>query len=112
VEAPRPSLYEKFAADYERKRQKRKDSFSTDAAGQPPTSPATDQQEASPAGTFAQATGLRQDDHNADRADRIATGAEPESTRFAGGSAFGVKMGRGYEMLDRTYAMLSGRRSA
>jgi len=112
VEAPRPSLYEQFAADYERRQRERRDSFAADATGQAPASdaPAQEQQQ-QPAGTFAQATGLRQDDRNADRADRIATGGEPESTRFAGGSAFGVRMGRGYEELNRTYDRLSGRRS-
>jgi hypothetical protein len=91
-----PSLYEKFAADYERKRQERSDSFTRAAPA--------------PAGNYAQDTTSRQDYHTADRMARAATGSEPESTRFAGGSAFNSEMGRGYEQLDRTYEELTERR--
>lgn len=99
----KPSLYEKFAADYEKDQQERVASFNPAPAGDTPP----------PAGTYPQQTAERQDQHAADRMERAATGSEPESTRFAGGRAFGESMGKSYEELDRMYGVLSGtRRSA
>lgn len=135
-----PTLYEKFAADYEKQQQERQNTFAADAAVQvaQPAPPAPEQKteqptqsepapmaaptapEAqpystasySPAGQYARDTLERQDSHSSDRAQRAVTGSEPESTRFAGGTAFGTTMGRAYEQLNRTYDMLSGRKRA
>ena len=107
----KPELYDSYAADYDKRRRERANSFAPAAA---PASTgegqsAVDTTQPQGAGQYAEAAGRRQDERGFDRAQRIATGREPESTRFAGGRAFGDASQQHYDSLRRGYQSLSGR---
>ena len=110
----KPELYDSYAADYDKRRRERANSFAPAAA---PASTgegqsAVDTTQPQGAGQYAEAAGRRQDERGFDRAQRIATGREPESTRFAGGRAFGDASQQQYDSLRRGYRQLSGRYGA